>query len=360
MASLRKVGSSYYIRYRVSGKQFEKKVGKNITKAAANKILREFEEKLALQKVGISSPESVEIKPFLEDYLTWVKSNQAIQTFKLKRCAKGHFESFLDKEFNYIFQIQQLTTQVIEKYKLHRLNQGKTNRTVNIELNFISNALVMAEEWGYLVPNIKIRRLKEDKKIPRYFSKEELNLMLSNASNHIKQVIVISIYTGLRINELLNLKWENVDFENNVIKVIQSATFKTKNRRERFVPIHPNLKSYLEYLKLHFVDPQTDKITPRNEYQQEYVLCLKAGVPIQSVRKSFSGLLRKLDIQNATLHTLRHTFASMCVMNSVDLYTIKEFLGHSKITTTEIYTHVSQGHKQKSIKRFLGPKFTLK
>jgi hypothetical protein len=113
MASLRKVGQSYFIRYRVNGRQFEKKVGKNITKAAAHKVLREFEEKLALQKVGITAPESVEIKPFLEDYLIWVKNNQAKNTFNIKRTVKKHFEGFLDKEYNYISQLQELNTQMV-------------------------------------------------------------------------------------------------------------------------------------------------------------------------------------------------------------------------------------------------------
>jgi site-specific recombinase XerD len=351
MASLRKVGLSYYIRYRVNYRQFEKKIGHKITKATAHKILREFEEKLALQKVGINTPESITYKEFFKDYLIWVKSNQAKNTYSIKCSARKRFEEFLEKEFNTISQIQQFTTQVIEKYKLHRLGQGKANRTINIELNFISNTLVMAEEWGYLVPNIKIRRLKEDKKLPRYFSKDEVSRMISNSSKHLKQVITISIYTGLRINELLNLKWENIDFENNVIKVIQSATFKTKNRRERYVPIHPNLRTYLVYLRNHFIDPQTDKVSTRNEEQQVYILCSKYGFPIKCVRKSFVNLLRKLNIKNTMLHTLRHTFASMCVMNNVDLYTIKEFLGHSKITTTEIYTHINQTHKHSSIQK---------
>mgnify|MGYP003972117855 CR=1 FL=1 len=117
--------------------------------------------------------------------------------------------------------------------------------------------LVMAEEWGYLVPNIKFRRLKEDKKIPRFFSKEELAQMVQQAFNHLKQVIVIATFTGLRINELLNLKWENIDFDKSVIKIIQSATFKTKNRRERIISMHPDLKEYLLYLSTHFIDPQT-------------------------------------------------------------------------------------------------------
>jgi integrase len=89
------------------------------------------------------------------------------------------------------------------------------------------------------------------------------------------------------------------------------------------------LKTYLMGMKCNVVDPNTDRVIPRAPFQMEYVVCRKYGEKIGCVRKAYKRLLMKLGIQNACLHTLRHTFASMCIMNNVDLYTIKEFLGHS-------------------------------
>jgi integrase len=175
--------------------------------------------------------------------------------------------------------------------------------------------------------------------------------LLNNSSKYLHQIISISLFTGLRINELLNLKWVNVDFDNDVMRILNTDTFQTKTRRDRVIPLNSFLKSYLKELKNNFVDPNTDLITPRSESQMEYVICGKYGEKIGCVRKAYKRLLVRLGIEGVSLHTLRHTFASVCIMNYVDLYTIKEFLGHSRVTTTEIYTHISQEFKWSSIER---------
>ncbi|MFC1771721.1 tyrosine-type recombinase/integrase, partial [Candidatus Margulisiibacteriota bacterium] len=99
--------------------------------------------------------------------------------------------------------------------------------------------------------------------------------------------------------------------------------------------------------------PNTDMVTPRTDFQGEYVICNRFGGRISCVRKAYKRLLDRLNIRKASLHTLRHTFASMCIMNNVDLYTIKEILGHSRVTTTEIYTHISQEFKLNSIEKIV-------
>lgn len=352
MASLRKIGKTYYIRYRINGKQYTVKLGTNISKAVALRLLRQYEEKIALKKLGLKDPENISINEFFNQYLDWTSKNQAKKTYEIKKGARKNFETFLNaKESKGVIFLQDITTAIIEKYKIHRLNQNVTNRTINIELNFLSNCIKTAKEWDYKVGETKIKRLQETKKIPRYFSKQEIKLLLDNSSKYLHQIITISLFTGLRINELLNLKWENINFENNTIHISNNESFKTKTRKDRFIPLNSYLKTYLKEMHQNYIDPNTDSASPRKEYQKSYVLCGKYGEKISCVRKAYKRLLDRLSIENASLHTLRHTFASMCIMNNVDLFTIKEFLGHSRVTTTEIYTHISQEFKQNSIER---------
>jgi len=177
MASLRKIGQTYCVRYRKNGKEFSKKIGKNIPKATATKLLRQFEEKLALEKLGLKEPENILIAEFLEEYLQWVSKNQAPKTFEVKCCAKKHFGDFLNQKANSsVLYLHEITTASIEKYKLYRVDTGVSNRTINIELNFISNVLSVAKEGGYNVADVKVKRLKETKKFPRCFSKDEIQL----------------------------------------------------------------------------------------------------------------------------------------------------------------------------------------
>ena len=342
-----------YIRYRINGKMFRKKIGK-VSKAIALKILHRFEEELALRNMGIASSKSVAITEFFETYLSFVEKEQAHKTYLVKKLARDHFIRFLNHAKNryvHIIYLQDINQGIVEHYKLYRLNQKVSHRTINIELSFLSNCMASAKEWGYTTVPFKIKLLAETKKQPRFFSQVELKLMLENASNHLKQIVIISIFTGLRIGELLNLKWAHIDFENNVIRVTQSATFKTKTKRERCIPIHSRLSASLMYLQENHIDPRTNKVKPRTDQQKTYVICNRGGEQIFSVQKSFRRLLKKLNIQNASLHTLRHTFASMCMMNNVSLYVVKEFLGHSCITTTEIYTHANQEFQKTNMEK---------
>ena len=78
----------------------------------------------------------------MKEYLFWVSKNQAKKTHLIKLGASKHFFAFLDlKDNKHILYIQDITTSLVEKYKLFRLDHGVTNRTINIELNFISNCL---------------------------------------------------------------------------------------------------------------------------------------------------------------------------------------------------------------------------
>jgi integrase len=352
MAALQKIKRTYYLLYRVSGKQYRKNIG-HVSKVIAEKIKRSFEEELALRKAGLYQHNTIELSSFIDEYLEHVQKTQADKTWQLKKGAWKTFQRFLNSnrtKANVIF-IMDLNTGLIERFKVFRLGEFVTTRTVNIELNFLSNMIKKAKDWGYLVPDIKIERLPEISKLPRYFTEQELDLMLTNTSNYLRQVLMIGLYTGMRIKEMLNLKWSQIDFNRQIITIQNTDTFKTKSRKERVVPLNSELKNYLLELRDVFIDPKSDNKYPREISQKTYVICAKTGAPIACVRKAFSRFLKKLKISNATLHTLRHTFASHCVMSGVELYAVKHFLGHSRVTTTEIYAHLSQRHQQTAIEK---------
>ena len=374
MASIKKYNDTYYAMYRKNGRQFKKKIGK-VSKAVALKVLRDIEDNLALQKNGIMFPKSVKLIDFFETYLNHVATTQSFKTKEIKVLATKTFKKFLlsDRNYSNIQYLHELPQLAVEKYKSYRKEEQVSNRTINIELNWLSSALKMAQEWGYMYPEIKITRLTETKKLLRYLTTEEVEMLFKNASLFQKQFIFIGIHTGFRIGEMLNLEWKHIDFDENQIQVINTRTFNSKNKQDRSLPIKSELREYLLDLRTQYIHPNAIEktkakmkanaeakkaSTPAIEYktfrephQRKYVICHRDGSKIKSVRKSFNQLLETCNIKNASLHTLRHTFASHCVMDDIDIYTVKNFLGHSRITTTERYFHLSQEHQQKSIEK---------
>ncbi len=99
-----------------------------------------------------------------------------------------------------------------------------------------------------------------------------------------------------------------------------------------------------------WISPSDMSIRFRTEKQKEYLFCNRDGNPLQSLRKGYKNFLGKLKIEEACLHTMRHTYASYLVMGGAGLRTVQDLLGHSSICVTERYAHLTSGHKQEAVK----------
>ncbi len=185
-------------------------------------------------------------------------------------------------------------------------------------------------------PTITITSIKIPKRIPDYLNEDEieklLNFPLNNAFDYRNKAILEVLYaTGLRISELVNLKLNQIDFNECLLRIYG------KGNKERLAPINTNalnyLKIYIEEYRSFFIH---QKIT-------DYVFLNKNGTKIS--RQSCFKIIKKLaETQNINKeispHTLRHSYATHLLKQGADLRIIQELLGHSDIATTEIYTHI--------------------
>jgi len=149
----------------------------------------------------------------------------------------------------------------------------------------------------------------------------------------------------MRTNELLNLRWSDIDFDKNTLLIRSSKT-----KDYRVLPMNKELCKTLLWLKDYYPLPHMDKIVTRQDCQREYIFCMPDGRKLESVKKSFNKACKKAGIK-ATPHVLRHSFASHLVMNGVDLVSVKELLGHSQISTTMIYAHLSASYKASTVEK---------
>lgn len=177
---------------------------------------------------------------------------------------------------------------------------------------------------------------KKKKSIPIFLSSMELDKLIfttekySSKYGDLRDLICISIlrYTGCRRNELLNLKWDDVNTD------VGSIKFLGKGNKERLVPLHPYLQNYLVQYKENFFNKKSNWVI-KGQNQEKLSNSALRKILIKYLK--LAGLNQK----NITPHKIRHSFASELLNNGVDIRIIQQWLGHENISTTAIYTHVT-------------------
>ena len=178
---------------------------------------------------------------------------------------------------------------------------------------------------------------KQSKTLPKVLSVEEVLLLLDIPLNDAydyrnKAMLEVMYATGLRISELINLTLSNIDLDLNIVKTIG------KGSKERIIPMGDYateyLKKYIYNYRSFFIKKQSS----------EYVFLNKNGTKMS--RQMFFKIIQKIALEKNiktkfSPHTLRHSFATHMLEYGADLRTIQELLGHSNISTTQIYTHMS-------------------
>ena len=182
--------------------------------------------------------------------------------------------------------------------------------------------------------NEKIPLAKNKGKLPIVLNKEEINSMLDATLNlRHRLVLMFLYYTGMRLNEIVNLKWEDLDFQRGTIH-LKTA----KGEKERVIFFHEKLKNFIGYFNLRkdgfiFLSNLSKKYDKRTIQLIVRNAAKKAGIN-----------------KRATPHTLRHSFATHLLEAGADIRHIQKLLGHANLQTTQIYAHVAN----KDIKKLAG------
>jgi integrase/recombinase XerD len=178
------------------------------------------------------------------------------------------------------------------------------------------------------------------RKLPEVLSIEEIDQLivaidLSKAEGHRNRAIIETLYScGLRVSELVSLKFGDLHFEEGFIRVIG------KGNKERLVPVSPSVEKEIEIYKDHVRRHQV--IKPGNE---QIVFLNRRGAQLTRVMifTIIKDLAKSIGLtKSISPHTFRHSFATHMIEGGANLRAVQEMLGHESITTTEIYTHLDQ------------------
>ncbi|MEA1912488.1 MAG: site-specific integrase [candidate division WOR-3 bacterium] len=232
----------------------------------------------------------------------------------------------------------------LDRLKIEKIMSDELSHLANKTLNSYINLLRQLYDYAISINACEKNTAKDIPRLPgkprrkpRFLSKDEFKKLLEHSPDFYKDLWTLMVYTGIRRNEARFLEWSDIDFENDVIRIFNKQDFTTKNKEGRIIPTNKEVKKLLKKRKkkngLIFPSPSNKPYHP-NVW-----------------RKKIKHYAKKAGIENVTLHTLRHTFASWLVMEKVDITTISKLMGHSDIKTTMIYAHLAPDYMRKAVNK---------
>jgi integrase len=220
--------------------------------------------------------------------------------------------------------------------------KGKPSRpaTVNRYLAALSHVFsVGAKEWDWVVasPFSKVRKLREPRGRVRFLSDDERDALLdacaASSNRYLYPVVVLALSTGMRLREIMNLTWRDVDLERGRLTLRE-----TKNGEIRVVPLAGHALRTLT--KIHDDDrPKHHLVFP----SRKRVAADRVRQPID-LRRPWEIALERAEVLDFRFHDLRHSAASYLAMNNASPNEIAEILGHKTLQMVKRYAHLSEAH----------------
>lgn len=239
--------------------------------------------------------------------------------------------------------VESLTTQVLRRYISYMKNEKEySTMTLNRKINSLRSFAKFLIINEYMDNNFmnRITAPKKTKKLPKVMTESELEKFLGIIEKHsehpLRDKAIFNLYaaTGIRRQELINLNIEDIDLGDNTIKVV-----KGKGQKDRIIPIFEPVTEYLwEYLMERLPIEEGKNYLFKSEYGNRISV-----TAIQQLFRRYMKLAR-LDEKGYTIHTLRHTYATLLLLNGGDLMQIKDLLGHADLNSTSVYLHTTVEH----------------
>lgn len=277
------------------------------------------------------------VKNFIHYLLITNKSTETIKSYNSDLIA---FEGFLDQKYNGPSYLKEITTSDIEDYLYYLKERNLTTASRS------RNLYTLRSLWNFAYKNklcdwniaMAVEPIKIKRKERTFLSLDEVTLLITSIEHPLIEVVVQTLfYTGMRISECLNLQLADVDFDSNIIRIING-----KGGKDRNIPIN---RSLLPILK-NYLDNYHSDINSNYFFATE-----KSGrLSAPYVNRILGDTVKKLGWKkHVSAHILRHSFASNLIKNGVNLVYVQKLLGHSNLKVTSIYTHANMEDLDNSI-----------
>ena len=277
------------------------------------------------------------IEKFIE-YLQ-IEKKYSVNTLAAYKKDLTEFQLFINENYDKSV-IENVDYKIVRSWIVLLVNKNLSNRSINRKVSSLKSFFKFLVKTDTInsSPLIAHKPLKQSKKIQVPFSKDEIGTLLDSSlfKNDYKGVLqktIISFFyfTGVRRIELINLKASDINMNSSTIRIMG------KKNKERIIPMLPRLKESInEYLKI--------KSQEFNNKISQNLFVSKSGIQLsekyvyRTVNEYFKLVSPKV---KKAPHVLRHSFATHLINEGADINSVKELLGHSSLSATQVYSHTS-------------------
>lgn len=293
------------------------------TKTLALAVLNRRLDDVAKERAG-NKPALAEIplEILATQFLEWAEAHRKPQSAR----RYGVSWAVLKPRFGHLL-LKEITPRLVERFMTDRLEAGKKNATVNRDLAVLKCMFSKAIVWDFATDNPlrKVRLLDENNARVRYLTDVEREALLAECHGHLLDIVMVALYTGMRLTEILTLKWQDVDLGRR-----QIAVRVTKNGEIRHVPIPQPLIAQLGGIPRQVGCP--------------HLFPSRDGDPLKRISTAWDAAVARARIEDFRFHDLRHSYASYFVMAGGNLNHLRQILGHKSMAMTLRYAHLSPEH----------------
>lgn len=222
----------------------------------------------------------------------------------------------------------------IDSFKLYMSEKGRANATINRYISAIRRAYNIQIEDGIMnyTPIKKKCMLVEDNKRYRYLTKQEWKRLKIALPKDIYNIVVVALLSGFRLSNVLELSWEQIDFDMRFIEIL-----KQNNKGKKII-------------RLPISDMLLDVLMSLNPKEKGYVFIRpETGERYKDIRGSFKSALERANIKDFRFHDLRRTFGTWLLQAGTDIRTIQYLLCHSSVSVTERYLAITPEQNKKAV-----------
>ena len=351
----------FYIKYKIKGKQYLKKVGSSqegITAIYASKVRA---KKLSMDRLGSDAPFANNDNKITFDAAFKMYHEHSKTSTRDFRTQLGRYERHIENEIGHLTleEISVKTVEGIKKRLLTNSNKSYSNASINHLLDLVRTVFNFTiKEMNLNLTNPatsqKVQRLKIDNKRERYLEADEISLLFDRVEEEykkkgknqtvkdkIKIFLMLSFSTGARLGSVCTIRKQDINFNQKTILIKNHKTGKTYTGY-----IHPNYEEFIKEKCLSL--KQTDYIVSGNQFaytQPTLSFHLKSILD-----ELFNEGISAKDSQNrVVIHTFRHSFASLLAIQGTPIYTIMRLMDHSDISQTVRYAKLSPENGSSSV-----------